>query len=131
MCPWFTLSFIGTVDADWQYTYLGTCQFDIAQEQWTRIKVFGNVFNFTFCDVALTSSEQFVVIVEKRPLTADESNEEIEMDEDRIFVLGIRNENRYKLRCTCNAFGLFMFYGVSCTDGQSGKGAVANVNSAP
>ena len=91
------LVFIGTVDADWQYIYRGIWRYEVATKKWTHIERFGRVFNFAFCDVALTSDEEYVVIVGGRPLSADESNNEIEMDGDRIFVLDIRNENEYKL----------------------------------
>ena len=89
------LLFGGTMSGDYQYIYLGIWRYDIAKAQWSWVEEIA--FNFTFCDVALTSNEEYVVIVGGRPLTRDESNEEIQMEKDRIFILDIRNQNKYEL----------------------------------
>ena len=102
------LLFGGTMSGDYQYVYLGIWGYDIAKSEWTWVEEIA--FNFTFCDVALTTNEEYVVIVGGRPLTRDESNEEIEMEKDRIFILDIRNQNKYEL------------WGTSIQVGQCTKG---------
>ena len=103
------LLFGGTVSSDPQYIYLGIWRYEISKKLWTRIE--GIEFNFTFCDVALTSNEDYVVIVGGRPVHMDPEEEytthdEIEMTEDRIFVLDIRDEKKYEMWMTSIQVGI-------------------------